>query len=296
MERQLDPARRAPARTPHPARPGHRRALRPPHRGRHRRPCRRPRRPRRRRVLRPGSGHGARLSGQRSTTAPRCPPTSSSSPPASGPRSASPATPGSRSGAASWSTTTCGPPPRARLGRGECAEHRGVVYGPWAPVLEQAPRGRCGEIAGRPNAFHGAVPATTLKVAGIDLFCAGAAAEPDALAEEVIALDSRRERYRKLVLRDGALAGATLLGDVGEARKLRSLIASGEAGAGGAARDRLAHHRRARRPPHLLVPGGLARRDRDGDQDARAEDRRAGLRVHRGGHRLWRLPPRSKRC
>ncbi|MDA0183889.1 molybdopterin-dependent oxidoreductase [Solirubrobacter phytolaccae] len=111
---------------------------------------------------------------------------------------------------------------------GECAEHRGVVYGLWAPVLEQA-RAAGAAIAGRPNAFHGAVPATTLKVAGIDLFCAGAAAEPDPVAEEVIALDSRRERYRKLVLRDGALAGATLLGDVGDARKLRSLIASGEA-------------------------------------------------------------------
>jgi len=111
---------------------------------------------------------------------------------------------------------------------GECAEHRGVVYGLWAPVLEQA-RAAGAAIAGRPNAFHGAVPATTLKVAGIDLFCAGAAAEPDALAEEVIALDSRRERYRKLVLRDGALAGATLLGDIGEAHTLRSLIASNEA-------------------------------------------------------------------
>jgi ferredoxin-nitrate reductase len=111
---------------------------------------------------------------------------------------------------------------------GECAEHRGTVYGLWAPVLEQA-RAAGAAIAGRPNAFHGAVPATTLKVAGIDLFCAGAAAEPDPLAEEVIVLDSRRERYRKLVLRDGALAGATLLGDVGDARRLRALIASGEA-------------------------------------------------------------------
>ncbi len=95
------------------------------------------------------------------------------------------------------------------------------------PLLEQA-RAAGAAIAGRPNAFQGAVPATTLKVAGIDLFCAGSAAEPDPQAEEVIALDSRRERYRKLVLRDGALAGATLLGDVGDARRLRGLIASGE--------------------------------------------------------------------
>ena len=109
---------------------------------------------------------------------------------------------------------------------GECAEHRGTVYGLWAPVLEQA-RAAGAAIAGRPAAFLGAVPATTLKVAGIDLFCAGQAAEPDPMADEVIALDSRRERYRKLVLRDGRLSGATLLGDLADARELRGLIASG---------------------------------------------------------------------
>jgi len=110
---------------------------------------------------------------------------------------------------------------------GECAEHRGTVYGLWAPVLEQA-RAAGAAIAGRPDAFQGAVPATTLKVAGIDLFCAGAAAEHDPRSEEVIALDSRNERYRKLVLTDGVLTGATLLGDVAEARRLKALIASGE--------------------------------------------------------------------
>jgi ferredoxin-nitrate reductase len=109
---------------------------------------------------------------------------------------------------------------------GECAEHRGTVYGLWGPVLEQA-RAAGAAIAGRPAAFLGAVPATTLKVAGIDLFCAGSAAEVDERAEEVIALDSRRERYRKLVVRDGRLSGATLLGDLADARELRSLIATG---------------------------------------------------------------------
>jgi len=111
---------------------------------------------------------------------------------------------------------------------GECAEHRGTVYGLWAPVLEQA-RAAGAAIAGRPAAFLGAVPATTLKVVGIDLFCAGRAAETDPRAEEVIALDSRRERYRKLVVQDGRLTGATLLGDLGDARALRGLIATGEA-------------------------------------------------------------------
>ena len=47
------------------------------------------------------------------------------------------------------------------------------------------------------------------------------------MADEVIALDSRRERYRKLVVKDGRLSGATLLGELGDARTLRELIANG---------------------------------------------------------------------
>ena len=46
---------------------------------------------------------------------------------------------------------------------GECAEHRGVVYGLWAPLAEQARVAGAG-VAGDPAAFHGAVQATTLKV------------------------------------------------------------------------------------------------------------------------------------
>ena len=109
---------------------------------------------------------------------------------------------------------------------GECAEHRGMTYGLWAPLLQQA-RVVGAALAGRPAAFHGAVPATTLKVAGVNLFCAGNAAEPGDDCDEVIALDSRRARYRKLVLRDGRLVGATLLGDLSDAKKLRELISSG---------------------------------------------------------------------
>ncbi|WP_372788388.1 molybdopterin-dependent oxidoreductase [Paraconexibacter sp.] len=105
---------------------------------------------------------------------------------------------------------------------GECAEHRGAVYGLWAPLLEQA-RAAGASIAGRPAAFHGVAPATTLKVAGIELFCCGRVAEEDG-DEEVLSLDTRRGRYRRLLLREGRLAGAILLGDLRDARRLRELL------------------------------------------------------------------------
>jgi len=110
---------------------------------------------------------------------------------------------------------------------GECAEHRGMTYGLWSPLLEQA-RAVGASLAGGPAAFLGSVPATTLKVAGIELFCCGrvSASERD---EEVLALDSRRRRYRRLLVHDdGRLAGAILLGDLRDARALRELLRDGD--------------------------------------------------------------------
>ena len=108
---------------------------------------------------------------------------------------------------------------------GECAEHRGVVYGLWAPVLRHA-KTAAAVMSGRPAAFTGAVPATTLKVMGIDLFCAGRV-EPRAGEEQLLHLDSRSGRYRKLVLAGERLVGAVLLGDLGEAALLRRLVEDG---------------------------------------------------------------------
>ncbi|WP_158276642.1 nitrate reductase [Paraconexibacter algicola] len=105
---------------------------------------------------------------------------------------------------------------------GECAEHRGHVYGLWAPLLDQA-RAAGASLAGQPAAFQGALPATTLKVAGIELFCCGRVLEEDG-DEEVLALDTRQGRYRRLLLRDGRLEGAILLGDLRDARALRELL------------------------------------------------------------------------
>ena len=111
---------------------------------------------------------------------------------------------------------------------GECAEHRGRVYGLWAPLQQQA-RALGASLAGQPAAFLGAPLATTLKVAGIELFCGGRVSA-DERDEEVLALDTRRGRYRRLLVgEDGRLAGAILLGDLRDARALRELLADGDA-------------------------------------------------------------------
>jgi ferredoxin-nitrate reductase len=107
---------------------------------------------------------------------------------------------------------------------GECAEHRGVVHGLWAPAGAQA-RVAGASIAGDAAAFHAEVPATNLKVAGTALFAGG---DPRAEGDELVWIDGRRGVYRRLVLDGERLVAATLLGDVAGARELSTLLRSGE--------------------------------------------------------------------
>ena len=110
---------------------------------------------------------------------------------------------------------------------GECAEHRGRTYGLWSPLLGQA-RILGASLADRPAAFLGSSPSTTLKVAGIDLFCCGRVQLEDG-DDELLALDTRRGHYRRLLInRDGRLAGAILLGDLRDAQALRTLLTDSE--------------------------------------------------------------------
>ena len=78
-----------------------------------------------------------------------------------------------------------------------------------------------------PAAFHGAEPVTQLKVAEIDLFCAGVHSPEGPGDDEVIAMDTRAGVYRKLVLRDDRLVGAILLGDTSASGRLAGCSRAG---------------------------------------------------------------------
>jgi nitrite reductase (NADH) large subunit len=109
------------------------------------------------------------------------------------------------------------------LAVGECAEHRGIVHGLVAPILEQA-RIAAATILDRDGSYEGSIPSAKLKVAGIDLVAIGAA---DGDGQAVTA-DASGGVYRKLVVRDGAAAGAILLGDIRGAEALMALVRRGE--------------------------------------------------------------------
>jgi nitrite reductase (NADH) large subunit len=117
---------------------------------------------------------------------------------------------------------------------GECVEHRGATYGLVRPLYEQAAV-LAGRLTGDAAAeFRPLVTATRLKVAGVDVF-AGGRTVPEAGDREVLLRDDGGGVYKKLVLRDDALVGVALLGDLGPMAAVADALASG-----GKVRDRLA--------------------------------------------------------
>jgi len=109
---------------------------------------------------------------------------------------------------------------------GECAEHRGICYGLVEPAYEQA-RVLARHLAGRDAAYQGSVVATNLKVSGVAVFSAGDFMGEGG-SEAIVLSDLKRGTYKKLVISDGRLTGAVLIGDVGDALWYLELIRNRE--------------------------------------------------------------------
>ncbi|MGH3787920.1 MAG: nitrite reductase large subunit NirB [Pseudonocardiaceae bacterium] len=104
---------------------------------------------------------------------------------------------------------------------GECVQHRGEVYGLVAPLWEQAAV-LADHITGADPAaaYHGSRLATKLKVAGVDVAAMGLK-EPERPDDEFVQFsEPRRGVYQTVIIRDGILVGATLLGDVSKVASL----------------------------------------------------------------------------
>ncbi|MGY4369094.1 nitrite reductase (NADH) large subunit [Bradyrhizobium sp. LB1.3] len=109
---------------------------------------------------------------------------------------------------------------------GECAEHRGTCYGLVEPAYEQA-RVLARHLAGRPAAYQGSVVSTNLKVSGVSVFSAGDFMGGEG-SESLVLTDRRRGTYKKLVIADGRLTGAVLIGDTVDALWYLELIRNSE--------------------------------------------------------------------
>jgi nitrite reductase (NADH) large subunit len=112
---------------------------------------------------------------------------------------------------------------------GECAQHRGEVYGLVAPAWEHA-KVLADVLTGTdPDAeYHGSRTATKLKVAGVDVAVMGINTPERDDDEFLVISEPRRGVHLSVVIRDDKLVGATLLGDT---RKVAFLTQAFDRGA-----------------------------------------------------------------
>ncbi len=112
---------------------------------------------------------------------------------------------------------------------GECAQHRGEVYGLVAPAWEHA-KVLADVLTGTdPDAeYHGSRTATKLKVAGVDVAVMGINTPERDDDEFLVISEPKRGVHLSVVIRDDKLVGATLLGDT---RKVAFLTQAFDRGA-----------------------------------------------------------------
>jgi nitrite reductase (NADH) large subunit len=112
---------------------------------------------------------------------------------------------------------------------GECAEHRGTTYGIVAPVWEQAAV-LADVLSGSKtqSRYRGSRLYTRLKVAGVDVASMGRL-EPELESDQTFQIvEERRNAYRKLIVRDGYLVGAMLVGNTAATAALVQLFDRGD--------------------------------------------------------------------
>ncbi len=111
---------------------------------------------------------------------------------------------------------------------GECAQHRGQVYGLVAPLWEQA-KVLADHLTGTDStaAYHGSRVATKLKVAGVDVASMGVKGPEHPDDEFVQYSEPKHGVYKTIVIRDGKLVGATLIGDVSKVSFLTQAFDNG---------------------------------------------------------------------
>jgi nitrite reductase (NADH) large subunit len=112
---------------------------------------------------------------------------------------------------------------------GECAQHRGMIYGLVAPLFEQT-KVLAGVLTGQDSVptYAGSKLATKLKVMGVELASMGRVSDVQPTDEIVQYSEPGRNIYWKAILRDGKVNAACLLGDLTPADTLTQRFLRGE--------------------------------------------------------------------
>jgi len=113
---------------------------------------------------------------------------------------------------------------------GDVAEFQGRVWGIIPAAIEQARVAAANLVAPAgetPATYKDIVPSNTLKVMGIDLTSIGNVNPEGTGYQQIRRLDDEAGIYEKLVLQDGKIVGAILLGDKTRVTPITKLISAG---------------------------------------------------------------------
>ena len=96
---------------------------------------------------------------------------------------------------------------------GDVAEFEGRVYGIIPAALEQGKIAAVNMLEKEKQVYKGTIPSNTLKIVGIDLTSMGLVNPEGPQYEEIKKIDKEKGVYKKIVLEQGKIVGAIILGD-----------------------------------------------------------------------------------
>jgi nitrite reductase (NADH) large subunit len=107
---------------------------------------------------------------------------------------------------------------------GDVCEFQGKVYGIIPPAIEQAKTASINMLNEDKQVYKGSVQHTALKIAGISITSIGMVNIQGPQYEEIKKIDEKQNVYKKLVLDQGKIVGAILLGNTKGASPIMKLI------------------------------------------------------------------------
>jgi nitrite reductase (NADH) large subunit len=107
---------------------------------------------------------------------------------------------------------------------GDVAEYEGKVYGIIPAAEEQARIAAINMLEKDKHIYKGTIPSNTLKIVGMDLTSMGIVNPESSKYEEIKRINQEEGMYNKIVLDQGKIVGAIILGDVKMAAAIRRVM------------------------------------------------------------------------
>jgi nitrite reductase (NADH) large subunit len=107
---------------------------------------------------------------------------------------------------------------------GDVTEFHGQVYGIIPPAVEQADVASANMLGNEKRVYSGTISSTTLRVAGVSLTSMGVVNPEGPRYKEIKSIHRQEGIYKKIVLDQGKIVGAVLLGDRKGASALMKLM------------------------------------------------------------------------